>query len=531
MKNNSSNLKAVLYARKSTESEDKQVQSIDDQIRIMQQIAKDDGVDIIKILKESKSAKAPNARPVFEEMKRGIENKEFNCIFVWDTSRLSRNPVDGGALQWMLDQGDLKGIRTHEKWYHESDDLLFTIENSMNSRFIKELRSKVSRGMESKAQKGGCTHVAPVGYLNNRADKTIEKDPVTFDRVERLWKYALTGIYTIAELTRIADTELGIRTHQTKRQGGKPLSQTGMKRLLTNPFYAGMIRYKGQIYNGNHPSMISFSDFEKAQAIFSSNKHSTRPKDTTYNFILRGLLTCSECGHSIVTEKKFKKLKDGTVKEYHYCHCCDKKKTCKYRSINIREEELLDQIRDELAKYTIDDDLYRVAIDVLVEEDSIEVSKQNDRIASINKQLAQAKADLDNLRRAIYTGKIIDNGFFLSEQKLLEDKIKHLENDRSQVMSASKDWREIANDTFMFARYAKEDFESDDWERKRAVIRRLGANLKLSGRTIEFTPVKYLIPIENYQSSLTSKKEPARTASQQIEKGPDGAKINTWYTQ
>ncbi len=50
-------------------------------------------------------------------------------------------------------------------------------------------------------------------------------------------------------------------------------------------------------------------------------------------------------------------------------------------------------------------------------------------------------------------------------------------------------------DLFIFARYAKEDFDSDDWERKRVVIKRLGADLRLSNRTIQFTPVKYLVPV------------------------------------
>ena len=70
----------------------------------------------------------------------------------------------------------------------------------------------------------------------------------------------------------------------------------------------------------------------------------------------------------------------------------------------------------------------------------------------------------------------------------------------------------------MFARYAKEDFDSDDWERKRAVIKRLGANLKLSGRTIVFTPVKYLVPIAENHKILEAKKEAARTAPQQMKK-------------
>ena len=514
-------LKAVLYARKSTESEDKQIQSIDDQIRIMKQIAKDEGIKNLVILKESKSAKAPGVRTVFEQMMADISKGEYNCVFTWDTSRLSRNPIDGARLQWMLNEGVLKGIRTHEKWYRDDDDLLLTIENTMNGRFIKELRAKVTRGLTSKAEKGDYPCTPPVGFDNDRINHKIVADPVMFDRVAELWRKALTGTYSVAELTRIADKELGIRTIQYKRKGGKPLSVNAMGQLLRNPFYAGKFRWGGKIYNGNHPRMVSDAQFEQMQQILNPGRPTTRPKDIVHEFILSGLIVCSECGHAIVTERHFKKLRDGSVREHHYCHCCNKGKRteCKNRSIFVREDELLEQIKAELSKYSIDDDFYKLAVEAIIEEDSREVSKQNEKMDQINKQIADTKNKLDALRRSLYTGLITDEAFFLTEQETLENEITRLEDEREKVKTVAKDWKDVANDAFMFARYAKEDFDSDDWERKRAVIKRLGANLKLSGRTIVFTPVKYLVPIAKNHKILEAKKEAARTAPQQIEKG------------
>ena len=80
----------------------------------------------------------------------------------------------------------------------------------------------------------------------------------------------------------------------------------------------------------------------------------------------------------------------------------------------------------------------------------------------------------------------------------------------------------------MFARYAKEDFDSDDLERKRAVIKRLGADLKLSGRTIQFTPVKYLISIAEKYPELKQQFELARTDSQQMKKDLKEGLISQW---
>lgn len=524
--------KAVLYARKSTESEDKQVQSIDDQIRIMEDVAKDEGLEIIEILTESKSAKAPNVRTEFEKMMNNIQGGKYNVVLAWDTSRLSRNAKDGGDLQWMLDSGALSGIRTHEKWYRENDELLFTIENSMNSRFIKELKVKVKRGMDSKANKGDYPGCPPVGYMNDYREKRIIIDPEMWDKVATLWRKALTGTYTVSELTRIADKELRIRTPQKKRTGGKALCHNAIRNLLSNPFYAGKFKWGGQIYNGNHPSMISDSDFDRMQEILQPS-HTSRPQKDPYDFILRGMLTCSECGYAIVTEKKYKKLSNGATKEYRYCHCCGKnpKHRCKYRSIYVREDELIKQIRDELSKYTIDEELFQLAIEALAEEDEIEVSKQNEKIARYNQQIAKKKNELDSLRRSVYTGIITDTSFFLAEQESLEKDIEMLRTSRDKIVTAAKDWRNKATDIFMFARYAKEDFDSDDWERKRAVIKRMGASLKLSGRTIVFTPVKYLVPIENQYPKIKQEIEAARTNLQQMKKDLKENLISSWCTR
>ena len=65
----------------------------------------------------------------------------------------------------------------------------------------------------------------------------------------------------------------------------------------------------------------------------------------------------------------------------------------------------------------------------------------------------------------------------MAEQEDIKKEIDELEVDRDKVKTAASNWRDKANDIFMFARYAKEDFDSDDWERKRAVIKRLGVDL------------------------------------------------------
>ncbi len=147
--------KCFLYARKSTESEEKQVQSIEDQKNYWMRRASDMGLDIIEIFSEEKSAKAPKKRTVFYEMLERMERENVRIILCWKLDRLTRNPVDTGTIQYMLQTGKMDRIITSDREYRPVDaGLPFSVETGMANQFIMDLRKNVIRGMDGKMQRG-----------------------------------------------------------------------------------------------------------------------------------------------------------------------------------------------------------------------------------------------------------------------------------------------------------------------------------------------------------------------------------------
>jgi len=133
-----------IYCRKSSEAEDRQVLSIENQTREMQQTAARLNLPVAEILTESKSAKEPG-RPVFNELMQRVYRGEVAGIICWKLDRLARNPVDGGSVIWAIKQHGVKVITPVQTFSREEENtILMYIEFGMAQKYIDDLSRNVN---------------------------------------------------------------------------------------------------------------------------------------------------------------------------------------------------------------------------------------------------------------------------------------------------------------------------------------------------------------------------------------------------
>ena len=106
----------VIYARKSSESEDRQVLSIDSQIQELKLLALRQGLQVGDVLTEAHSAKAPG-RPVFGQLMRRVDRGEIGAILCWKLDRLARNHADTGRVLQALADHRLDSVITPDRTY------------------------------------------------------------------------------------------------------------------------------------------------------------------------------------------------------------------------------------------------------------------------------------------------------------------------------------------------------------------------------------------------------------------------------
>src|SRR3989338_3855660 len=163
-------MKYVLYSRKSTESEERQVLSIDSQIKEMLLLAEREQLEIVTVKRESHSAKETGQRPIFNEIILDIQQNKFDGILTWAPDRISRNAGDLGKIVDLMDAGILKEIRTYGQRFsnNPNEKFLLMILGSQAKLENDNRGINVKRGLRTRLEMGLWPGVAPLGYLNQK---------------------------------------------------------------------------------------------------------------------------------------------------------------------------------------------------------------------------------------------------------------------------------------------------------------------------------------------------------------------------
>jgi DNA invertase Pin-like site-specific DNA recombinase len=335
--------KYVLYARKSTESEERQVLSIDSQIKEMLQLAEREGLEIVAMKRESHSAKETGQRPVFNEIIDEIKAGKYNGILTWAPDRISRNAGDLGRVVDLMDAGILLEIRTFSQRFtnNPNEKFLLMILGSQAKLENDNRGVNVQRGLRTRCEMGLRPGTAPTGYLNQKLmDRKCQVivDPDRGYIITKMFEKVGHEKWSGRKVYHWLKFELNFYT-----RGNKPLSLGNVYRTLQNTFYYGPFEFpkkSGNWYQGKHEPLVSKELFEKVQDQLKRDGI----QRTSHEFAFTKLMTCGVCGSCISAEEKYKPLKDGTTARYIYYGCGrTKNHHCKGNKY-LREEELVNQL-------------------------------------------------------------------------------------------------------------------------------------------------------------------------------------------
>jgi DNA invertase Pin-like site-specific DNA recombinase len=402
-------VKYCLYARKSTESDEKQALSIDSQVKEMLQIAERDGLEVIDIRRESHSAKESGQRPVFMEVLNDLKSGRFNGILTWAPDRLSRNAGDLGSVVDLMDEKKLVEIRTYGQQFKNSPNEKFLLMILCSQAKLENDNKSINvkRGLRTRVEMGLWPTVAPTGYLNekhfDRKGHVIidsERAPI----IKKMFEKVAYEKWSGRKLYNWLKFELNYKT----ATGNKNLSISNVYLILQNTFYYGVFEYpqkSGNWYTGKHEPLITKELYDQVQEQIKASYQRVENKE----FAFTKLMFCGLCGSGITADEKFKHMKNGKTHRYVY-YGCSKSKDRNCKCGYLEEKELVKQFQGLIE--TID--LNEIEVKEKIKEEIDRFSKMQKFFLGIKKQIKIPDIDIRG-----YAKYVLREGSDLEKRELL----------------------------------------------------------------------------------------------------------------
>jgi len=425
-------------------------------------------------------------RPKFKEMINRIENGEITTVITKDTSRLGRDFIETSHYMFKyFPEHNVRYIAILENFDtfnpNGVEDMI-PFQTIINDWYLKDTSKKIKSVRHNKMKQGlymGST--VPYGYKRSSENNCkFEVDEYASEVVKRIFRLRLEGVRP----TIIARTLTDERIEPPSIYNGKNIKKTyttyiwcisTINQILSNPIYIGQlvqrkydkVNYKSKkkvklkkddwitVENFTTP-LISKEDFEAVQQMKKQNIH-VSPKG--YDYLLKGLVVCGDCGRTMTVRKRTQKRKlKEDVEETYYC--CTTNITYRHGvcSLHYFQENKLNDVVIQYLK-----DLFNKKIN---KEDLIEIAKnKKNKICmtqDLNNEITKLERKLENIKTAlkdIYidkTNNLISENDFIELKMQLEDDRKEYENKISQIKKKIKSNQESVKNSSIIETKIKE---------------------------------------------------------------------------
>lgn len=402
--------RVAMYLRKSRKDLELEAVGGEDTLerhrRVLLELARHYELTVTQIYQEVVSGDTIEARPQMQRLLRDVENGLYDAVICHDIDRLGR----GG----MRDQGTI--LETF-KWSHTAiitPDKIYNLDvdideeavefKTLSARYeYRMIKKRLARGREASVREGKFIgHIAPYGYerykLQGQRGWSLQPVEPAASVVRDIFRW-----YT-ADADRIGVALIARRLNERGilSPAGKDWTNCGVRGVLNNPVYAGMIRSKNrpdqktmvdghvsvsrprnptpEVYPGLHEALIPQEIFDQAQELLSRNKSRPGPKQVAMKNPLSGLVICGQCGRAMVRRPYGNGYPDGLLCPYTSCSCVSS-------TLATVEAAILDGLRSWL-----------VELDLTHESAAGEGRTISEELASIQTALNAAAAEGDRLR-------------------------------------------------------------------------------------------------------------------------------------
>jgi len=465
--------KYFLYARKSSEDDDRQVMSIEAQLFELRELARKENLEILTEFQESKSAKTPG-REVFGKMMAQVEKLEGVGILAWHPDRLARNSIDGGRIIYAVDTRKVVSLRFPTFWFEPTPQGLFMLQVAFGqSKYYSDnLSDNIKRGVRQKLRRGEWLNRAPFGYQNNPKLRNIEPHPVTARIVSLVYEEYAKRSHSFVSLAQFL-ADLGVVT-----RNGTPLAKVSIKRLLTHRAYLGFVKHGDEWFDGNFEPIVTPALFESVQKVLQT-KERPRKRKIKHDFPFTGLFRCGECGGMISAQ--WATGKSGG--RYRYYRCSKKRGYCS--QAYLQESELAKQLCTQLQTISLCDSYTDWMLAQVKEWEREEVGVSQSEVQNLSERIKANEARLEKLVSTYLDGDIPKVLYLKKKDENMRATLALKKNMKDFELRRNT-WVEPLREWILDTKQANFLSSSTDFHEISSFVQKIGTNPTVRDKTVHF---------------------------------------------
>ena len=448
------------YIRVSTSKQGEGV-SLEAQREAIERYAEQYNLNISKWFEEKETA-AKQGRPLFTSMMKLLRQGKATGVIIHKIDRSARNLKDWADLGNLIDQG----VGVH--FAHESIDLnsrggrlSADIQAIIAADYIRNLRQETIKGIYGRLNQGIYPFQAPAGYKDTGRGRAKEIDPIQGALVRKAFEFYATKKYNLQTLAARMQ-QLGL-----KNINGAKVDESAMSRILRNPFYIGIIKIKGQSFNGKHTPLIKPELFKSVQSILDG---CTNQKVIKHDFLFRKMLVCKGCGYSLIAEKQ----KGHT---YYRCHT----KNCVTKA--LRETAAESRLLEKFASVQLHSEESDLMEEILLDAEAQTYRAHDEIISAMKSQKGLIEQRIERLTDCYVEGGLDKATYerrkeiLLVELKEKEGGIKTFSEEKERVFKLTRKKLELAKSLVL-------SYETGNPTKRKKMVETVTSNLFVEGKKL-----------------------------------------------
>ena len=265
-------------------------------------------------------------RPALKRLFRDIRENKIDCVVIYKIDRLSRSLFDFQKIIELFDQNKVNFASVTQN-FTTDDSVGRLMLNVMLSfaQYERELTGERIRDKVDASKKKGIWMGGNPSFGYDIEERKLVINEAEAKIVRILFQNFIeteSVTETARELNKFGFTTKTWISKTGKLQKGQKFNKRNVRRILENPLYAGKIKHKNQLYDGQHKAIIADDIWQKTKEILSknqSNKPSIPVSRITVAPLLKGLINCGVCCSKMIPTYT---IKNG--KRYRYYLCSSK---------------------------------------------------------------------------------------------------------------------------------------------------------------------------------------------------------------